>query len=142
MASLVPYINFADQGKEAVEFYKGVFGGDAEMQLVKDSPNAAAMPPEWGERIFHLAFTAGDIHFYGSDIMSDQAGKVVGNVYSLAVNCDSEAQLREWFGKLAEGGNVTWEPRDSEWGSVFAQVSDKFGITWMLNYQPPASADK
>lgn len=134
MAQIVPYINFADQGKEAVEFYKNVFGGDAEMQLVKDSPNAADMPAEWGERIFHLAFTAGDIHFYGSDIMSDQAGKVVGNVYSLALNCDSEEQLRGYFAKLSDGGEVRWEPRDSEWGALFAQCVDKFGITWMLNY--------
>ncbi|MGH7237356.1 MAG: VOC family protein, partial [Candidatus Saccharimonadales bacterium] len=94
MAQIVPYINFADQGKEAIEFYKSVFGGDAKVQLVKNSPNAAQMPKEWSERIFHLAFTAGDIRFYGSDIMSDQAGKIVGNVHYLAINCDSAEQLK------------------------------------------------
>lgn len=136
MANIVPYINFADQGREAVAFYKSVFGGDAEIQLVKDSPTASGMPKEWGERIFHLAFSAGDIHFYGSDVMSDQAGKVVGNVYHLAINCDSAEQLQEWFVKLADGGKVVWEPRESEWGSLFGQVADRFGITWLLNYQP------
>ena len=134
MANLVPYINFADQGKEAIAFYKGVFGGDAEVQLVTDSPNAEQMPKEWGERIFHLAFTAGDIHFYGSDIISDQAGKVTGNVHFLVIDCDSAEQLKEWFDKLADGGTVVWEPRDSEWGSLFGQVTDTFGVTWMLNY--------
>ena len=134
MANIVPYINFADQGREAIEFYKSVFGGDAEVQLVKDSPAAAGMPKEWGERIFHLAFTAGDIHFYGSDVISDQAGKVVGNVHSVAINCDSEQQLKDWFKKLSDGGKVVWDVRDSEWGSVFGQCVDKFGITWMLNY--------
>lgn len=139
MANIVPYINFADQGREAIEFYKSVFGGDADVQLVRDSPNAAQMPAEWGERIFHLAFTAGDMHFYGSDIISDQAGKVVGNVHFLAINCDSAEQLKEWFGKLAEGGKVVWEPHDSEWGSLFGQVTDRFGVTWMLNYDKQAA---
>ena len=138
MANIVPYINFADQGKEAIEFYKSVFGGNAEVQLVKQSPNAANMPKEWGDRIFHLAFTAGDIHFYGSDVISDQAGKVVGNVHSLAINCDSEEQLRDIFAKLSDGGKVVWEPKDSEWGSLYGQCTDKFGITWMLNYTKEA----
>lgn len=134
MAQIVPYINFADRGREAIEFYKSVFGGNAEVQLVKDSPGAAQMPKEWGDRIMHLAFTAGDIHFYGSDIISDQAGRVVGNVHSLVINCDSEDQLRDWFTKLSDGGEVVWEPRNSEWGSIYGQCVDKFGIQWMLNY--------
>ena len=31
MANIVPYINFAKNGQEAITFYKGVFGGDAEV---------------------------------------------------------------------------------------------------------------
>lgn len=134
MAQIVPYINFADQGKAAIVFYKSVFGGDAEVQLVKDSPNAAQMPAEWGERIFHLDFQADGIHFLGSDIISDQAGKVVGNVHHLAIMCDSAEQLKEYFTKLSESGKVVWEPRDSEWGSLYGQCIDKFGIQWMFNY--------
>ena len=33
MANIVPYINFANNGQEAIKFYKGVFGGDAEVQF-------------------------------------------------------------------------------------------------------------
>jgi len=134
MADIVPYINFADQGREAIEFYKSVFGGDAEVQLVKDSPSAAQMPKDWGERIFHFDFKAGDIHFLGSDIISDQAGRVTGNVYALALMCDSVEQLKDYFAKLSNGGKTVWEPRDSEWGSLFGQCVDKYGITWMLNF--------
>lgn len=137
MATVVPYINFADQGREAIEFYKSVFGGDAEVTYVKDSPSAAQMPAEWGERIFHLDFKAGDIRFLGSDVISDQAGKVPGNVYAIAINCDSDEQLKEYFAKLSDGGKVVWEPRDAEWGDLFGQCVDKFSITWMLNYHKP-----
>jgi PhnB protein len=134
MAKLVPYINFADQGREAIEFYKSIFGGEAEMQLVKDSPTAPQVPKEWAERIYHLFYKAGDIEFMGSDIISDQAGKVVGNVFSLVLNCDSEEQLNEYFAKLSDGGKVVWPAGKSEWGDIFGQVVDKFGIQWMLNY--------
>ena len=138
MAQIVPYINFADQGRAAIEFYKSIFGGEADITLVKDSPSASKMPKEWGERIFHLDFKAGGIHFLGSDIISDQAGKVAGNVYSLAITCDDATQLKDYFSKLSDGGKVVWEPRDSEWGSLFGQCVDKFGIQWMLNFDKSA----
>ena len=66
MANIVPYINFAKNGQEAIKFYKGVFGGDAEVQFE-------------GERVLHLDFQAGGIHFMGSDLQSDQAGLERGN---------------------------------------------------------------
>ncbi|HET7629959.1 MAG TPA: VOC family protein [Candidatus Saccharimonadales bacterium] len=134
MNKLVPYINFADQGKEAIEFYKSIFGGKADIQLVKDSPAAEGMPKEWGERIFHLFYKSGDIELMGSDVMSNQAGRIVGNVFSLAINCGSAEELQKYFDGLSAGGKVVWPVRDSEWGDVFAQVVDKFGLQWMLNY--------
>jgi PhnB protein len=135
MANIVPYINFADKGREAIEFYKGVFGGDADVQLVKDSPAAAQMPAEWGDRILHLDFRSGDINFLGSDIISDQAGRVVGNVYSLAVNCDSEEQLRAYHASLSEGATATVPVNTAPWGDLYGECTDKYGIRWMLNFK-------
>lgn len=63
MAQLIPYINFADRGREAIEFYKPIFGGDAKVTLIKDSAMSGSMPPEGADRIMHLEFTAGDIVF-------------------------------------------------------------------------------
>lgn len=140
MAQLVPYINFADRGKEQLEFYKGVFGGDYEITLVKDSLAAAQMNPEWGERIMHADFKAGDIHLLGSDIISDQPGLERGNGYSLTLMCDSEAQLKDYYAKLVDGGKEVWAPRVSEWGDIFGQCVDKFGVQWMLNCSQSAAA--
>jgi PhnB protein len=139
MAKLVPYINFADKGKEQLEFYKSVFGGDATVQYVKDSPSAAQMPAEWGERIFHADFKAGGLRFLGSDIISDQAGLERGNGYSMAVMCDSAEQLKDYFAKLSDGGKAVWEPNESEWGSLFGQCIDKFGVQWMLDTSEAAA---
>ena len=36
MANIIPYINFANRGQEAVSFYKAIFGGDAEVQSEGD----------------------------------------------------------------------------------------------------------
>src|ERR1051326_113223 len=102
MANLVPYINFANNGLEVIKFYKGVFGGDAEVQLE-------------GERVIHLDFQAGGIHFMGSDHQGDQTGLEPSNGYSLVLNCDSEEQLRDFYAKLVDGGKEVFAPTDSGW---------------------------
>ncbi len=136
MATVLPYINFADKGREAIEFYKAIFGGDAEVQLVKDSPMADKMPAEWGERIMHLDFKGdNNIHFLGSDVISDQPGLERGNGYQITIECDSTEQLHGFYDKLVVGGTESFPPVDSEWNSVFAQLTDKFGVQWMLDFQ-------
>jgi len=103
-----------------------VFGGDAEVQFE-------------GERVIHLDFQAGGIHFMGSDLQSDQAGLERGNGYSLVLNCDSEEQLRDFYAKLVDGGKEVFAPADSGWGAIIAHCTDQFGVTWMMNYDKPQS---
>lgn len=134
MATINPYINFAGKTAEALEFYQSIFGGKTDVQLAKDGPMAAQTPPERQNDVFHAAFITEGFQILASDMMSDAAGRVVGNVYSLAIMCDSAEQLHEWFDKLSAGGKVVWPAADSEWGSIFGQVVDKFGIQWMLNF--------
>jgi PhnB protein len=133
MAAIEPYINFAGRTAQAMEFYQGVFGGNLSQQLAKDGPMAAQTPPEHQNDVFHADLNAGNFHILGSDMMSTDTPPV-NNVISLAVTCDSEEQLRAHFDKLVEGGSVVWPVRDSEWGSLYAQLVDKFGIQWMLNF--------
>jgi PhnB protein len=126
MANIVPYINFGEKGQEAITLYKGVFGGDARVQLE-------------GERVLHREFQAGDIRFMGGDLQSDQAGLERGNGYGLVLNCDSEEQLRDCYAKLVDSGKEVFAPTDSGWGAIIAHCTDQFGVTWMLNYDKPQS---
>lgn len=142
MSTLVPYINFADRGREMLDFYKSVFGGAANITLVKDGPNASQMPPNWAERIFHADFKAPGVRILGSDIISDQAGRVAGNVYSLALMCDSKDEIKTLFDKLADGGKVVWPLKQAEWGGLFGQLVDKFDIQWMLDYEQTSGAGR
>ena len=126
MANIIPYINFGNKSHEATAFYTSVFGGNAKVQ-------------HEGDRIIHLDFQAGDIHFMGSDLQGDQTELVRGNEYSLVLNCDTEAQLREFYVKLVSGGQEVFGPTGSGWGAIVAHCIDQFGVVWMLNYDPPQS---
>ena len=101
-----------------------MFGGDAEVQFE-------------GERVTHLDFQAGGLHFLGSDLPSDQAGLERGNGSSLVLNCDSEDQLRDCYAKLVDAGREVFAPADSGWGAIIAHCTDQFDVTWLMNYDKP-----
>jgi PhnB protein len=118
LANVIPFINFGGNGLSAARFYETVFGGKAEVQADSDGDVA------------HLEFTSGDLHFMGNDSPSDEPGRMV-------LNCDNEEQLRSFYAKLAEGGAEAFAPTDSGWGAIIAHCVDQFGVTWLLNYDPP-----
>jgi PhnB protein len=124
MPNLVPYIYFADESLDAVEFYKGVFGGDADVQVE-------------GARVVHLEFRAGDVHFMGSDLSGDDTDVPTKGGYGLVLNCDSEDQLRDFHSNLVEGGTEVFALVDGGWGAIVAHCVDRFGVTWMLNFDVP-----
>ncbi|MDP2668221.1 MAG: VOC family protein [bacterium] len=134
MTKLHPFLRFNDgQCREAMEFYKGMFGGKVEYMTLGESPMAKDSPKEQYGLIMHSELSSGAVVFYGSDMFRDRAVK--GDQVGMALNCASEAELNEHFAKLSDGGDVFMKPEKQFWGGIFAVVTDKYGVEWMLNYQ-------
>jgi PhnB protein len=56
-----------------------------------------------------------------------------GTNFSMSLSGDDEAELREYFEKLAEGGSVTMPLEKAPWGDIFGMCTDRFGISWLVN---------
>jgi PhnB protein len=130
--ALTPYIFFYGRCEEALEFYKGVFGGSYEMMRVSETPVASQMPPDSGNRVMHASFNADGISFMASD---GQGVKPVdtdaGNI-SLGLSFDDGARGERVFAALAAGGKVGMPIDAAFWGGRFGMVTDKFGSEWMV----------
>lgn len=129
---LNPYLNFAGNAEEAVNFYKSALDGEIIMlSRYGDSP----MPSDddWKQKIMHsrLQF-GGDNIIMISDTMKGHEISTKGNI-QLSIGLDDEAKTHEIFNKLAEGGTVTMPLAKQFWGDVFGMLHDKFGVSWMLN---------
>jgi len=130
-SKLVPYIFFYGRCAEALEFYKGVFGGSYEAMRVSDSPMASEMPPEAADSIMHASFTADGIAFMASDGASVKpVDPDAGNV-SMALSFEDAASGERAFDALAAGGKVVRPIEDAFWGGRFGMLTDKFGTEWM-----------
>ncbi|MGW6905379.1 VOC family protein [Streptomyces sp. NPDC054940] len=130
MASrLNPYITFAGDARQALEFYKDVFGGTLNLNTYaeygqKDTPLA--------DKIMHgMLETPGDFTLMAADTPTDDHRP--GNNISVSLSGDDEAELRGYWEKLSEGASVTVPLEKQMWGDVFGMCTDRFGITWMVN---------
>ncbi len=128
---LNPYLNFKDNTREAMEFYRTVFGGKLEMNTFKEF-NASQDPSE-DDKIMHAMLDADNgITIMGADTPKAMEYKP-GNTFSMSLSGENETELRAYFERLAEGGTVTMPLEKAAWGDTFGMCLDRFGVSWLVN---------
>lgn len=133
MTHINPYLSFNGNCREAMTFYKKVLGGELVLQTIGDSPMCEQMPDVMKENVLHSSLTSGNVVIMGSDMVAEN-GLSRGNGVSLMLNCSSEDEIRKLYSNLAEGGTASYPVQDTFWGALFGDLTDKFGIHWLLNY--------
>ncbi|MFH8292882.1 VOC family protein [Streptomyces sp. NPDC018059] len=126
---LNPYISFAGDARQALEFYKEVFGGTLALNTYaefgrQDSPLA--------DKIMHgMLETPGGFTLMCADTPSDDHRP--GNNISVSLSGDDDTELRGYWEKLSAGASVSVPLEKQMWGDVFGMCTDRFGITWMVD---------
>jgi PhnB protein len=127
---LNPYINFDGSAREALEFYKSVFGGELKLNTFGEFPGA---DPAIAEKVMHGQLeTPVGYTLMASDTPPDMEVNP-GNHITISLSGDDADELRGYWDKLAEGGTVTVPLEKQMWGDEFGQCVDRFGIQWMVN---------
>ncbi len=132
MATLTPYLAFNGNCREAMEFYKTVFGGELHMQTFGEAPMDSAEADK--ARIMHAQLSKDKFMLMASDGMPDQPVQF-GNNVTISVHPESKEETEKYFNKLAEGGQTTMPLSDTFWGAYFGMLTDKYGMPWMFNFQ-------
>jgi PhnB protein len=129
------YLGFADQAREAMEFYHGVFGGTLSMTTFGEFGQT-------GTDAEHLIMHAKLETPEGMVLMASDAPPGMphdeGSAISMSLSGDDEALLRRYWDALADGGTVTLPLERQMWGDVFGMCTDRFGTAWMVNIAAPA----
>lgn len=137
MASrLNPYITFDGDARQAMEFYKDVFGGTLDLKTFGD---LGAPYPEATDNIMHGQLeTDSGLTLMGADNQPGAEHKP-GNNITVSLSGDDDAELRGYWDKLSDGGTVTMPLEKQVWGDEFGMLVDRFGIAWMVNITQPES---
>ncbi len=129
--ALNPYINFKDNAKEAMDFYKTIFGGKLTVSTFKE--NHVSKDPAEDDKVMHAMLEGENgIMFMAADTPNAMEYKSGASI-SMSLSGDDEALLSGYYNKLSEGGTPFMPLEKAPWGDTFGMLTDKFGITWMVN---------
>jgi PhnB protein len=129
---LNPYLSFKDNARDAMEFYKSVFGGELTVNTFGDLP---AMGAEASERdlIAHAMLEAANgLVLMGADT-PDHVEFQEGSNGHISLSGDDEDILRGYWDKLSDGAAVTAPLEKAPWGDTFGMCTDKYGVPWSVN---------
>jgi PhnB protein len=130
-SQLNPYLSFRDNAREAMEFYKTVFGGKLETQTFKEY--RASQDPSEDNKIMHAMLTADNgIVFMASDTPNSMEYRTGTNM-SMSLSGDNETELRGYYEKLSAAGTIGMPLEKAPWGDMFGMFTDKFGVSWLVN---------
>ncbi|MFJ3956582.1 VOC family protein [Arthrobacter sp. NPDC090010] len=130
-STLNPYINFVDNAREALEFYRGVLGGELRLSTFGEFPGST--PDTDAEKIMHGQLTTqAGFTLMAADTPAGMEHR--GNCgFSVSLSGDDETELRGYWDGLSEGAQVILPLEKQMWGDTFGMLVDRFGIGWMVD---------
>ena len=140
MPLINPWINFNGNAEEAFNFYKSVFGGEfAKVMRFKDlaSPKFPVAEAE-KNKIMLITLPVGKNNMLMGNDVPEVLGRVNENENrsKISISAESKEEADKLFNGLSAGGKVEMPIGDSPWGTYFAMFRDKFGIEWMVDFDP------
>ena len=140
MPLINPHINFNGNAEEAFTFYKSVFGGEfAKIIRFKDIASAEFPVAESeANKIMLIALPIGK----SNRLMGNDVPEIMGktneneNRSKIFVSTESKEEADKLFNGLSAGGQIEGPIGDSPWGSYFGCFRDKYGIEWIVEFDP------
>jgi PhnB protein len=139
MALINPHINFNGNAEEAFHFYRSVFGGEfTKIMRFKDlsGPEFPVSDHE-ANKIMHIALPIGKNILIANDV-PEIMGRTNENENrsKISISTESREEADKLFNGLSEGGQIEFPIGDSPWGTYFGCFRDKYGIEWIVDFDP------
>lgn len=140
MTTINPWINFNGNAEEAFNFYKSVFGGEfSKIIRFKDLASAEFQVPEnEANKIMQIVLPIGGANVLIGNDVPEFMGKVSENENrsKIHIATDSKEDAERMFTGLSSGGQVEGQIGDSPWGTSAGMFRDKYGIEWIVEFNP------
>lgn len=126
-----PYLLLPGTAREALTFYAETFGGTLELHTYAEFERTDGPP----EAIAH-GILDGPVALYASDAGEGEAPLRTEGLMLSILGAADPTTLHAWFDALADGGHVIDPLEEREWGASDGQVVDRFGLHWLIGYEP------
>jgi PhnB protein len=136
---LNPYLSFRDTAREAMEFYRTVFGGELTVSTFGEF--GMDEDPDEKDKVMHSQLESPNgLVLMGADT-PNSIEFTVGSSIAVSLSGEDEAELHGYWDKLVDGGDVQQPLEKAPWGDSFGMCVDRFGVNWMVNIAGTAAAE-
>jgi PhnB protein len=139
MPRINPHINFNGNAEDAFNFYKSVFGGEfAKIIRFKElASDEFPVAENEANKIMLITLPIGKNILMANDV-PESMGRTNENENrsKISITAESKAEADKLFNGLSAGGQIEVPISDSPWGSYFGMFRDKYGIEWMVEFDP------
>ncbi len=132
-----PYLNFAGNTREVVEYYARVFNTPKPQittfgEMPPPPGSGYTLPEEAKNLVLHARLEIAGTAVMFSDTPPGMS-VTPGNNVSLAVSSKNRDEIANWFNKLRDGGTVHMDLQETFWSKLYGNLEDKYGINWQLS---------
>ena len=140
MRAINPWINFNGNAEEAFNFYKSVFGGEfTKIVRFKDlASDEFPIAEDDVNKIMYIGLPIGKNNVLVANDVPGFLGPVNENENrsKIYVVAESREEADKIFNGLSAGGDVEGPIDDSPWGTYAGMFRDKYGIAWIVEFDP------
>jgi PhnB protein len=142
--STTTHLNLPGTAREALEFYRRVFGGTVRITTYAE----VGMPPEApsADRVVFGQLDADGLRLMAYDIPGRtepfstrttrvQGATVTDSPYFVSVRGGTLDEIAAVWERLAVDATIVEPLAASAWSAGFGMLTDRFGVTWVLDVQ-------
>jgi len=137
------HLNFHGDARAALEFYGSVFGGQVAITTYGDFGMPADAPGA-DSVVFGRVETAGGFRVMAYDVLGGAAPAagstrrqsgitLTDQSFFVAVSGETLAEVEGFWAGLSEGASIVEPLAASAWSPGFGMLTDRFGVTWVLD---------
>lgn len=140
------HLNFRGDARQALEFYRSVFGGHAVINTYADFGMPAELPGA-DKVVFGLVAAENGFRVMGYDIPGQTDGSIAGGgstrrengatvtdqAMFVAIGSETLDELQGYWEALAVDAVIVEPLAASEWSAGFGMLTDRFGVTWSVS---------
>ena len=129
MQKIVSFLMFTGQAEEAMNIYISLFPNSEVVSIIRYKAGEAGAEGT----VMHASFTLNGQLFMCIDSYASHGFGFTPSM-SLYINCESDGEIDTLFNQLSDSGAVLMPLAAYPFSKKYAWVSDRFGVSWQLNY--------
>jgi len=144
------HLNFPGTARAALDFYQSVFGGQVQTTTYGDLGMPAGLPDTGKVVVGHHAEAVvraelakddpGQTEAVASTTRRESGTTVTDSPFFLSVRGTSFDETARRWEALADGATVVEPFAASAWSAGFGMLTDRFGVTWVVDVESADAA--